>query len=92
MNDPKKSDPRHSLSTAITHEAIARRAYEIWERDGCVDGRAEQHWLEAVRETHGPTADGGNPANLSLPARERLVAERQGSDEPVNVPPGTPGS
>src|SRR6185436_9938547 len=28
-----------------SHDAIARRAYEIWQGEGCPDGRAMEHWL-----------------------------------------------
>ena len=29
------------------HDRIAQKAYEMYERDGKVDGRALNHWLEA---------------------------------------------
>ncbi|MCU0759613.1 MAG: DUF2934 domain-containing protein [Steroidobacteraceae bacterium] len=29
------------------HEAIAARAYQLWQRRGCPQGSAEQDWLEA---------------------------------------------
>jgi len=28
-------------------EEIARVAYELWERDGCIHGRDIEHWCEA---------------------------------------------
>lgn len=31
-------------------EAIARRAYEIWEEEGRPEGRTEEHWLRAEFE------------------------------------------
>lgn len=31
-------------------DAIAARAQEIWEQEGCPDGRAEEHWLRAEAE------------------------------------------
>lgn len=33
-----------------THDAVASRAYEIWQSEGCPDGRAMEHWLRAVSE------------------------------------------
>jgi len=30
--------------------AIAKRAWEIWNSEGCPEGRAEEHWLRAERE------------------------------------------
>lgn len=32
-------------------EQIRRRAYEIWQREGCPEGREREHWEQAVRET-----------------------------------------
>ncbi|HEX3861815.1 MAG TPA: DUF2934 domain-containing protein [Stellaceae bacterium] len=29
------------------------RAYEIWEREGRPDGKHQDHWLQAKRETSG---------------------------------------
>lgn len=31
-------------------ERIRARAYELWERDGCPAGRAEEHWRKAEEE------------------------------------------
>lgn len=31
-------------------EAVARRAYEIWEAEGCPEGRHEAHWTMAEAE------------------------------------------
>jgi hypothetical protein len=31
-------------------DRIRERAYEIWAAQGCVPGRAEQHWLAAEQE------------------------------------------
>lgn len=35
---------------ADLHDAIARRAYEIYERDGRPEGRALEHWRQAEAE------------------------------------------
>jgi hypothetical protein len=34
----------------VTHTDIARRAYELWEREGWPNGRDLDHWLRAERE------------------------------------------
>ena len=34
----------------ITEAAVRERAYYIWEREGCPQGRELQHWQAAVRE------------------------------------------
>jgi len=40
----------HRAETALVHATIAAKAYEIWERDGCPEHRAEATWLEAERD------------------------------------------
>lgn len=37
-------------ATELSDEAIRRRAYEIWEREGRPEGQAEAHWQRAVVE------------------------------------------
>jgi hypothetical protein len=39
------------------HDVIARRAYEIWEAEGCPEGRHEEHWAKALSEDRAPGAD-----------------------------------
>jgi|GEM_PF-2978950 len=36
-------------SRPLTDE-IAARAYQIWQQQGCPDGREDQHWRQAERE------------------------------------------
>jgi hypothetical protein len=40
------------------HRWIAKRAYELFEESGCVDGNDKDHWLEAEQEVreHRPAA------------------------------------
>ena len=35
---------------APSHEVIAARAHEIWQSEGCPEGRAMEHWFRAVSE------------------------------------------
>ncbi|MBN2493813.1 MAG: DUF2934 domain-containing protein [Deltaproteobacteria bacterium] len=43
--------PRAELADqAADHDRIARRAYEIWQREGRPDGQDMDHWLQAERE------------------------------------------
>ncbi len=35
---------------AIPREKIAERAYQIWQANGCPEGRAQEHWFQAERE------------------------------------------
>jgi hypothetical protein len=50
---PQSSGP--SASRAPTHEQIAARAYEIYERDGFQEGRELEYWLRAEIELGSPT-------------------------------------
>jgi hypothetical protein len=34
----------------LTEEAIAARAYEIWEERGRPEGQSEAHWFEAIQD------------------------------------------
>ncbi len=34
-------------------EVIRRRAYEIYEQEGCIHGRDQEHWLRAEAEVAG---------------------------------------
>ena len=38
---------------ALPAEKIAARAYEIWQANGCPDGRDLDHWFQAERELRG---------------------------------------
>ena len=50
--------------------SVAQRAYEIWQREGCPDGRAMEHWLRAEAELASASSAGGKSDNLKIrPAR-----------------------
>ena len=34
----------------ITEEAVRKRSYRIWQREGCVEGKSCEHWLRAEAE------------------------------------------
>ena len=34
----------------ITDDAIRKRSYLIWQREGCVEGNSHEHWLRAKAE------------------------------------------
>ena len=37
--------------TADRNAQIAARAYAIWQAEGCPEGQALRHWLQAEKET-----------------------------------------
>lgn len=41
------------------HQEIAKRAYALWEQEGCPHGRDLEHWDKAEREL---TMPGGGPS------------------------------
>ena len=42
--------PAATKTAKPTREQIARRAHEIWVKNGCKHGQDEQNWLEAERQ------------------------------------------
>jgi hypothetical protein len=42
--------PAAPKTVKITREQIAKRAHEIWVKNGCKHGQDEQNWLEAERQ------------------------------------------
>lgn len=46
---PHAADPVMTNSRPLTDE-IAARAYQIWQHQGCPEGREDQHWQQAERE------------------------------------------
>lgn len=61
-----------------TNQRIRSRAYEIWQAEGSLDGRHEDHWLQAEHEIlhAGEPFDGHDVPNLAA-VRE---AARQHTD------------
>ena len=43
--------PQHATTgVTVTHEQIAKRAHEIWLKQGCSHGQDQEHWFEAERQ------------------------------------------
>lgn len=40
----------HDNQTNPSEDEIRVRSYLIWQREGCPDGRSEEHWLRAKAE------------------------------------------
>ena len=72
MRDRKarKEPVRLSSPTALDGEAlrerIARKAYEMYELRGCVDGHDQEDWLEAERATMSELEEKSIPQPLQL--------------------------
>jgi len=46
----KSAAPKPTVEPAVTHEQIATRAYELFEREGFTHGNHLDHWLRAEQE------------------------------------------
>jgi Protein of unknown function (DUF2934) len=42
--------PSAPSGTAVTHDAIARLAFQKWQKRGCQPGEDQRDWFEAERE------------------------------------------
>ena len=50
------ASPRSSMNpdqASLDYEAVRRRAYELYEERGCLDGYHEQDWYTAEQELRG---------------------------------------
>jgi hypothetical protein len=53
MAPPRRAGTKSRSATTgpkITHDQIARRAHEIWVKQGCIHGQDQDHWFEAERQ------------------------------------------
>jgi hypothetical protein len=50
MNENSSNTSTSSSHHGLTAEAISRRAYEIWEKEGRPENRDLHHWLRAEKE------------------------------------------
>jgi hypothetical protein len=72
------AEPRFAMT--ITYEDIAKRAFEIWQKEGEVEGREQDHWLQAeaeLRKEHlkaqkGKKISSKDPSMLKTPRGENL--------------------
>ncbi|WP_244817392.1 DUF2934 domain-containing protein [Caballeronia sp. Lep1P3] len=67
-------------------DRIRRRAYELWEREGSPDGRAEEFWQRAIESldtessqgTGSQQADANGTSDAARSERERISEESEG--------------
>lgn len=48
--DAKAGKPAESHYTPVSAESVSHRAYELWEKRGCVHGYHIEDWLRAEKE------------------------------------------
>lgn len=72
MNSNASTD-NSSASSAVSAEAISRRAYELWENAGRPDGNDMSHWLQAEKELTGQSS-GTEPTRYTDQPQTRASA------------------
>ncbi len=64
----------------ITYDQIARRAFEIWDKEGRPEGKDQEHWLQAeeglrkegLKKQKGKKITSTDPAMLKTPKGEEI--------------------
>ena len=68
------------------NEKVRERAYQIWEREGRQDGRAEEHWSKAEQELAESQARPASEINGA--GAEEAAPATNGSARPAAAKPG----
>jgi hypothetical protein len=92
MNQPSSTD---SVSSPGGSDAVARRAYELWEKEGRPEGSHVRHWLQAEQEMGVSRSDnsarpaGANPSSARPPSTDtRPMPGTRGAPVPASAAPG----
>jgi HSP20 family protein len=85
---PVKAGKTESMTERMEriYDAISRRAYELFERDGRVDGNDVRHWMEAENEILIPVQTSMDETDAAFVVRAN-VHGFAASDLEVNVEP-----
>ena len=65
-----------NITDSIGHEAIARRAHQLWEEAGQPDGQDAAHWLQAERELHSQRREDDSKAGAHGKSAEPSIAAK----------------
>ena len=83
VNQPSRAattavtEESRDIRETVSHDEIARRAHELWEQDGCPEGRSEQHWLEAEKQLRGSSFQQQQPDARDQASAIKASAERR---------------
>jgi hypothetical protein len=83
MNQPS-TDSSVSSSNGTSTDAVSRRAYEIWEREGRPEGCELRHWLQAEQELGVNRAENGRRPDSA--ARAESSAARNTNTDTRQLP------
>lgn len=72
-----------NVSTDLNSDEVARRAYEIWQSEGCPDGCDQRHWLEAEQELAARASSGTVPPVVTPLSEAAIDAQRPAVDIPL---------
>ena len=66
------------------HEAVSRRAYELWEKEGGAHGRHEDHWHQAHDEIEAEAKrkTAAKSANQTVTAKDDAEAAKPAAAKP----------
>jgi len=72
-------------------QRIRERAYEIWENEGCPEGRGDEHWQQACAEYSDARADAGaeQAGNLSGAAGPISESASPGTQDASSAAPSS---
>lgn len=73
-SDPAAPLPRERekvMDDQKEQDRIRRRAYEIWEREGSPEGRAEEFWEQATASISADDAKAATPSDAAADEPER---------------------
>jgi Protein of unknown function (DUF2934) len=74
------------------NDAIARRAYELWEAEGRPNGKDREHWEQAARELGAPAPmpedyrDGADLPGLEAASRKPAARRRKATSPEEEAP------
>lgn len=67
-----------ATSSTVSAEAISNRAYELWEKEGRLDGKDQHYWFQAEQELRG-ASNRSDEFTAKTPARNSDVAPLKGT-------------
>ena len=74
---------------ATSREEIARRAEELWQRNGCPEGRDDEFWFEAERQLSGTAVSAAEEAREPAAPETSPLSSLGGQELGAAIPPQT---